>query len=319
MSAGSPLPDWPGIIPTQYQSRLVTRVGLRRKLSTYAEALSALNGANRDRVLAAFNEENTIRKLLSCSCECESIDKLPNAIRQPVKDLFAYSFSLLSPLGIRDKFYRFIFEGMPYRVCAFCGVEYFDPPGAPREPLDHYLAQARYPFAAANIKNLVPMGHKCNSKYKLSQDILRKKNGDRRKSFYPYAAGAGVKITLSNSVPFNGKDGQMPHWRIEFRRSGEEVETWDEVFKIRERYARDILDQDYKAWLNDFGTWCRVRNVEVKTRASLLTALREFAKYHEQLGLSDRSFLKAAVFRMLVRRCMRGDERLRQLLQDILQ
>jgi hypothetical protein len=267
-----------------------------------------------DLVLATFAEQNEIIRLLSCACDCKSIQQLPEPIREPIKNLFGYSFDLLASMGIRDECYRLIFDGMPYRVCAFCGVEYFDAPGAPREPLDHYLAQSRYPFAAANLQNLVPMGHKCNSKYKLSKDILRNKRGVRRRAFNPYGSGKGLKISLSKSIPFAGARREAPAWHISFGRSRQEVDTWDDVFRVRERYMRDILDQEFNPWLSEFAAWCWSRDKRIRTRVLLMAQLQAFVLYHERLGLNERSFLKSAVFRMLLSRCKRGDARLIEFL-----
>ncbi|MCK7494405.1 MAG: hypothetical protein MZW92_26920 [Comamonadaceae bacterium] len=61
---------------------------------------------------------------------------------------------LLTKIGIRDRRYQAIYKSAMYHMCPFCGCEYFDAPGAPREDLDHYLAKSRYPFAAVNLEIL---------------------------------------------------------------------------------------------------------------------------------------------------------------------
>ena len=98
-------------------------------------------------------------------------------------------------------------------MCPFCGCEYFDAPGAPREDLDHYLPKSLYPFAAANLRNLVPMGMKCNERYKLAQDILRDAAGVRRRSFDPYAERQ-IKVILDNSVPLAARTAKRPTGRL---------------------------------------------------------------------------------------------------------
>ena len=251
---------------------------------------------------------------MSCACNCETIDDLPLGIRGPISELFSYSFNLLTLLGVRDECYRVIYSATPHHVCAFCGLEYFEAPGAPREALDHFLARSLYPFAAANLHNLVPMGHKCNSNYKLSQDILRGTGGVRRRSFNPYGMVAGIRISLSESEPFAGRDGQTPAWQIAFDPDSEEVTTWDTIFRIRTRYARDILDEEFKNWLTNFWDWCRRAEINLNSERTLLHALERYVGCHEDCGLSDRSFLKAAMFRMLLKHCQEGNARLIQLL-----
>jgi hypothetical protein len=317
LPGGRQIPDWPDIIPAAYRPRLRTRTGLRRRFETYIEKVSALALREQDRTIRAFAEENDIARLRSGSCECEAIDDLPQTIRDAVRDLFDYSFGLLAGLGIRDECYRLIFAGSRYQVCAFCGVEYFDAPGAPRQALDHYLAQSRYPFAAANLRNLVPMGDKCNSKYKLSQDILRRSDGTRRRAFDPYGAFDGVTVSLRSSIPFEGRGGQLPAWDVDFGAVGEEVDTWNEVFRIRERYIRDILDPHFRTWLGEFSAWSRGMQLPMQTKTGVLNALKGYISFQDACGLNDRAFLKGAAFRMLLYHCKAGNERLIQLLGDL--
>ena len=119
-------------------------------------------------VLACLVQQNRIADLAICATDCEILSDLPKAIQAPVAEPCNFAFELLTGLGVRDRHYRAIYTTVPYHVCPFCGCEYFDAPGAPREDLDHYLPRNLYPFAAANLRNLVPMGMKCNERYKLA-------------------------------------------------------------------------------------------------------------------------------------------------------
>jgi hypothetical protein len=161
------------------------------------------------------------------------------------------------------------------------------------------------------------MGQKCNSKYKLAQDILRKGDGSRRRCFDPYGAVATISVSLLESQPFAGRDGQLPAWTIEFNPDSDEVTTWDDVFRIRDRYQRDILDPSFKTWLTEFSSWCRYAQLRLENTEELLAALQNYADIHETFALNDRSFLKAALFRMLLKHCSEGNERLSELLQDL--
>lgn len=317
LADGGTTPEWPMIVPQRFRSRLKTRRGLGDYLKKYTLAVGGLNPEEREQIIRAFDDENQISRLLACACNCVTVDDLPGAIRAPIADLFEYLFGLLTELGIRDDAYRAIYQAEPDHVCAFCGLEYFEAPGGKREAFDHYLLRNRYPFAAANLRNLVPMGHKCNSSYKLVQDILRNLDGTRRRSFDPYGAITGIRISLVNSEPFAGADGQTPAWTIDFEPEGEEATTWDEVFRIRERYRRDVLDADFKRWLEDFGRWCRRQHADLNGEDDLLSALQGFAEDHEEMGLRERAFLKASMFRMLLRHCQDGHERLKQLLRGM--
>jgi hypothetical protein len=317
LRANETLPVWPTIIPVEYRDRLSGRRGLRNKLKEYTEVLAALSPQNQERVLEAFDNQNRIPELLSCASNCDALLDLPTRIQKPSKELFKFAFSLLTDHGIRDAQYAIIYRSTQYKVCPFCGCESFDAPSAPREDLDHYLAMEYYPFAAVNLRNLVPMGSRCNSSYKCRQDILKRGDGTRRRSFDPYGSTT-VEISLDNSQPFAGTNNRIPRWQIDFNHDIEEVDTWDEVFHIRERYERDILDQSFESWLDDFSSWCHYSGVEHSSNQEVINILKRYSDYLEILGIKDRCFLNAAVFRMLHNHCEAGNKRLIEFIKDVM-
>ncbi|WP_414564764.1 MULTISPECIES: hypothetical protein [unclassified Anabaena] len=319
LKAAATLPAWPEIIPARYRKRLENRRGLEDRLNNYKTSLEKLTIAEQNRIIQAFHDQNQIDLLLSCQLDCEAIGDLPEAIHEPVKKLFEFGFELLTKLEIRDKHYKVIYDAAPSHTCPFCGCENFDAPEAPREALDHYLAESKYPFAASNLRNLVPMGNKCNSSYKRAEDILIRKDGTRRKSFDPYNC-TRIRLSLKNSQPFAGTRtpiGQIPRWQIEFEPNTEEVITWDEVFYIRERYERDVLNPKFKSWLDDFKHWCKSAQIAPSSDKELMDGLNRYATLYEEMGISDRAFLKAAVFRMLHTHCQQGDQRLISFIMNI--
>jgi hypothetical protein len=314
--AGKRYPTWPKILPDAYRAKLRARNALRDRVRAYDRAIRKLAKPDRDLVLQAVEEENRIADLLSGACECATIDALPKAIHEPVDALFGLAFGLLTDLDVRDQQYAAIYAAAPERMCAFCGTEYFDAPGAPREALDHYLTKSRYPFAAANLRNLVPMGHKCNSSYKLANDLLRCADGSRRVAFDPYNH-ANVSVLLDDSAPFDGTTENTPRWVIRFAPESPAVPTWDEVFSVRERYRRDHLDPSFANWLGLFGKWARREGLGADTDQALVAALRRYEELWAESGLQDRAFLKAAVFRMLRRHCEAGHQRLMAQLRNL--
>lgn len=315
-------PAWPEIIPERYRKRLQKRTGLKDRLKTYQSTVEKLTTVEQERIIQALQDQNEIALLLSCQRNCEAIADLPEAIHEPVKKLFEFAFELLTKLEIRDNHYKAIYDSVPSHTCPFCGCEYFDAPGAPREALDHYLAESKYPFAASNLRNLVPMGNKCNSRYKLAKDILTKDDGTRRKSFDPYNySPTEIKIFLEKSQPFAGTTtptGQLPLWQIEFEPNTEEVLTWDEVFHIRKRYKRDVLDAEFNSWLRHFNSWLKRHNIAHTSDEELVDAIDRYATDYEDMEMSDRAFLKAAVFRMLHTHCKKGDRRLISFIRTVI-
>lgn len=316
LDAGEVSKAWPEVIPERYRNKLSDRPGLQDRLNLYIKALRTLDHDDRKRILNAMYDQNKISLLLSCDYECESVDDLPKQIREPATELFKFAFKLLTDLSIRDRYYSKIYYNREDHVCPFCGCERFTAPGGPRVALDHYLNESRYPFAAANLRNLIPMGHECNSKHKLAQDILRTNQGKRRKAIDPYRH-LGVRISLDNSRPFAGRNGVIPLWQIEFEPNTQEVETWEHVFRIQERYKRDELDPSFNSWLREFSSWCKYSNVTYEIDEALVDAIERYANHMENSGISDRAFLKAAVFRMLHKHCKQGHKRLFNLIKGI--
>lgn len=309
-------PAWPRIVPKPQQARLKPHTGLRDRLKAYDKAVRGLAKHDRDAVLTAVDDQNRIAELLSAKCTCLAIDGLHADVREPVRSLFDFAFRLLTDLSIRDEHYKAIYDSTVEHVCPFCGAEIFEVPGAPREALDHYLPKSRYPFAAANLRNLVPMGHKCNSNYKLAEDLLYDNSGRRRVAFDPYNHTT-ISVVLDDSDPFGGATANTPNWVIKFIPDTPAVQTWDEVFSIRDRYRQSHLDQDFKRWLTGFQHWARSTNLQADTDDKLVDALRKYEEYLVASGIQDRAFLKAAVFRMLRHHCERGHQRLKDQLRDL--
>ena len=310
-------PQWPAILPNDYQSRLIASTGLRVHLENYAKALRKLSKSHQDQILQAIADQNKISELLSGGCDCAMIDELPKPIQTCIKELFIYAFDKLKDLGVRESHYAHIYASIPHKVCPFCGVEYMDPPGARREDLDHYLPKSLYPLAAANLRNLVPMGHKCNSKYKLSTDVLRRSDGTRRVAFDPYDH-TEISVVLDDSEPFDGEESNIPRWVMRFNPDIPAATTWDEVFEIRVRYYRDHLNPSYKKWLKDFRSWSRSANLMGNTDTLIVEALRRYETYNIECGIQDRAHLKAAVFRMLRLHCEAGNRRLLNIMKDLI-
>lgn len=317
IDSGSEYPGWPAVLPAPHRTTLTSRIGLRDRLNAYDSAARELTKTDRDAVLQAVEEENRIADLLSGECECCTMDGLPEILRGPVDALFKFAFGLLTELDVRDQQYAAIYAASPEHICPFCGTEYFDAPGAVREALDHYLARSRYPFAAVNLRNLVPMGHKCNSNYKLAIDILRCDDGSRRVAFDPYNH-TQIRVLLDDSEPFDGATENTPRWEIRFEPETPAVPTWDDVFAVRARYRRDHLDPSFSSWVRLFSKWARQEGLSADTDEEVVEALRRYEEFWTDSGLQDRAFLKAAVFRMLRRHCEVGHERLIKQIRDLI-
>lgn len=318
VEAGQPYPTWPSIVPEVHRETMRRRTGLRNRISAYDNALRGLPRADRDIILAAATDQNRIEDLLSGTSNCNPIGALHENVHEPVERLFDFAFELLSALELRDRHYEGIYDAAAEHICPFCGLEYFDAPGTRREDLDHYLAKSRYPFAAVNLRNLVPMGNKCNAKYKHAKDLLYREDGTRRVALDPYNHTA-ISVGLDESEPFGGSSGHIPRWVVGFVPESQAIQTWDEVFSVRERYRESHLDPDYLSWLDGFRKWARREGVSADSDEALVDALGRYEQIWLDVGLKDRAFLKAAVFRMLRRHCENGHQRLMEMLKNLVE
>lgn len=280
------------------------------KIAKFAQEARNLSNAEKYGVLECLSSQNQIPELFSGAAP---IAPLPDGLRPEfiaaTKELFNAAFKLLTALGVRDRQYHKVYEGIPARVCAFCGIEPLNSPEPemPRESLDHYLALSLFPFAGVNLRNLSPMGHKCNSSHKLAKNILLAEGGDRRKCFDPYGDRV-AKVILLNSRPFEGpvKDlFVLPDWRIDFENEQEETSTWDEVFDIRGRYRANILDAEMRDWIDHFAQWWSGQVAEPPTDAHGVTGLlQNYVDLVIQEGFSNSTFLRRATFEMLIHQCL---------------
>lgn len=322
-------PKWPDVLPEVYRDALERRTGLRQRVVRYFDVLVMESPDVRERVLRAMSEQNSIASLLALQSECESAASFSPDICKVTLDLFEFGFDLLTGLGVRDAHYRTMVAGMPKPVCPFCGIEFlaapprmvmaddFDPAeqDVHREALDHYLARTVYPFAAANLANLPPMGSRCNT-IKRHKDILRHADGKRRRAFSPYSP-IRVSVSLKNSVPFGNRT--LPSWEVSFDPYSEEVETWNDIFEVRNRYVSDVLNLNFKRWVEAFGCIVRrrltMRSVDLSD-AVLLEFLRDYCAELELQNLSGHESLQLPVFRWLDERCAAADRELLDFLKD---
>jgi len=300
-------PDaWPECIEEAHREVLRPKHGLRDRRGKLLERYAALSAADRAQVREAMNRQNAIPAIFDDGLPCVRLGDLPDQIRAQIKDLFEFAFGLLTSLGLRDGNYKKLYEQLEYKVCAFCGVELLDAPGQKREALDHYLKISDYPFAGTNFRNLSPMGTKCNSRYKLKQDILFDAvSGDRRVCCDPFGSPTLI-LSLNDSRPFKGPRVNLvtcPDWDIKWVGGDPgKLETWETVFGISERYRESSLNPNFRSWIDHFCQWA-VRKPVASTPDLLRDLLHEFSDVVVPEGFADSAFLKRATFQMLAGQC----------------
>ena len=165
---------------------------------------------------------------------------------------------------------------------------------------------ALYPFVGADLRNLPPACDECNSRFKGGSDVLFDGGGQRRRCSDPYA-GPTYQVCLSASELFAGNevDGfKLPRWEIEFAGGPpEQAETWNAIYRIKERYGRDVLDAEFRSWIAHFAEWFVCEFGRGKSPDEVAAELPRYIGGVIQDRLTDKAFLKAEVFRLIQASC----------------
>ena len=216
----------------------------------------------------AYQHNNAIEDLCVQNGDCKPFyfDEL-KAISEPLHEaLYKFNRRLFESvvnlnlvqkkLGctMLDHYHDFMTENEEGK-CPFCGIG--DMKGiyeSRREAYDHYLPKGLYPFSAINFRNLVPMCNDCNSAYKLSKDPLyNKEKKTRRKAFYPFAEAEHPTIEIElNFRKLFSADTKPEEFdlHIKAKNADEELDTWNDLFGIEERYkAKCLKKNEGKYWM----------------------------------------------------------------------
>lgn len=283
---------------------LAHREALKSHYDAFRTAAERLSAKQRNKVLRALEEQNNIPAVFDGVVACPQIASIPVKIREPIKALFNAAFDALKSLKIRDRQYQTIFDNLPGKCCPFCGIEPFESPGLAREDLDHYLPRSLYPFAGANLRNLAPMGGKCNRSYKGVQDMICDEMGERRRCFDPYGKSQAT-VSLMESRPFEDNETgpfPLPVWQVDLLGDSDYVATWDQVFQIRSRYESKVKVH-FRDWMMHFANWCAMEVGPITTQQEVISALQRYLNSVLQLTHDEGAHLRRALFEMLHQKC----------------
>ncbi|QHS12691.1 hypothetical protein [Shewanella sp. Arc9-LZ] len=187
-------------------------------------------------------------------------------------------------------------------ICPFCGLNaYKNVFGSRREDLDHYLFKGKYPFAAANMWNLVPTCSECNQDYKKTKDVLFDA-GVRTEAYYPYRKIGGVNLKVNLNIGFDNKtpDAWNIHITPKIAAELKQVENWVRIYGITRRYKNEIAAEH--------DNWIMTELLERGTVFVDTNGFRRFmisrARVHKKLfekKLAPKSFLKTSFFVFVAR------------------
>ena len=295
--------------------------GIRDRFFEYKTELCKLAPEKRSEILEVLDSQNRISHLLDGTEQIQLLSSKSVALHEVAKRLFVFCYERLLGTNARTRQYEVIFKSLDDKICPFCGIDRVMDPEDTAQDQDHYLAKSIYPFAAVNMKNLVPMCRSCNRDYKKNIDMIVDENGARRKAFNPYHCDP-PRISVSGSSPIPDATPIGFNWEIEFLSSVEEAENWDRVFSIRERYRRDVLNHYFGKWLGAFAGKCakdRKRGIigtelaEEEIRCQLAQYQEDKAEFPSP-GLAG--FLEPLVFEMLLKLYDSKHERIVNFVRD---
>jgi hypothetical protein len=146
--------------------------------------------------------------------------------------------------------------------------------------------------------------------------MIRDLTGARRIAFYPYGCGS-TRILLDGDASM--EDG-LPRfvWRVSFDPASAEAETWDQVFSVRTRLDRDLLNcSQIGRWIRSFGEWCRRKLAEddIANPVVIRAVMLDYAKDAELFPHGRDAYIPQ-VFRLLHRWCD-DDEKLFAFIIDM--
>jgi hypothetical protein len=252
-----------------------------------------LTAAQRAQVATWYDNNNDIESLCSGNpakpavtySQIKAIDeKLEEELKSFCKSLFnnvIHLEAVTSRIGEIDAHYKAFVTENKEGKCPYCG--YNDIKGVhhtKKEAYDHFLPKGTYPFSSVNFRNLALICHECNSSYKLQTDPTRhidpisREAGGPRKAFYSYA-GVEPAITIAMNLSADDVTKLQPKdidLQITAPGRDEEVEAWQDVFGIEERYKAKCCGEN-----DGIGWFTRVRDE------------------HQNYGLTPQAMLEAEI------------------------
>lgn len=298
--------EFPLNVDDNYQEIISGYPAIITRFLKLTEGLEELDAEEREIIRNAAVTQNQFPEIFDGVSNCIDCSTTLPKIHELARDLFEFSFRDLSivkspgsEISIRDHHYIINSEHLPKRCCPFCGLERFEPyhPDIPRPDLDHYLVVSKYPFAGINLKNLAPMGDRCNSSYKLALDVLHD-DGNRVPCYDPYG-DLTTTISLDGSQIFGDPEGN-PLWQVNLGPDAPETYNWNRVFRIRTRIEHGVLRADFQSWLGEIGGFLQGLDFDVNILEHVTSGLQRYKKTCQTDSLPGIGLLKEAAVSLIL-------------------
>lgn len=277
------------------------RILLKKHIHEIFKLCSKLNDLQLTYIRDAFNANNNIEALCINTVNPVFYDDLSSEI----SPLFAKKIKVFF-----NNLYEKVFNQQPFyinkhydeffqsnqAICPFCGLVSLQKNSlVHREAYDHYLPKEKYPFNTVNLKNLLPMCSKCNEFYKKTKDPLFDTN--RKKAFFYFGNNPEFNIKI-NIMKSSADDFEL---ELSFISSvmQEEVDTWNRLFELDERYRTDFFYADnFGATILNHWYSCSKRDAKYVENEMYL---------FEQNPYIDKNFLKKSLLEASIRQDIFND------------
>jgi len=276
---------------------------LIEKFAKFFNSYKVLNNADRDKFNTLVKRSDFIEVFyedINLCCKDYQSDNLRNLLgNDSLKNLMIYLYTNVfgsNRKNLLDHYLK-IFDLMPQKICPFCGLEKMH--RMYKEDYDHLAPKALYPLFALNLKNMAPMCHICNSKFKTQIDIFYK-NNIRRPFAYPYTTTIDIDLDFTGSIIDQADSSNfLGIWNIKIFPVNLLTATWVDVFNIKERYEKDYLEVDFNDWMDEFIDSLIRDNVRIEEIKDLVAQFSIMAESLYRIRLNNCNIIKAPLFKFL--------------------
>ncbi|WP_433811345.1 hypothetical protein [Flavobacterium johnsoniae] len=275
---------------------------LKRKLASFFSSYKILDKNLKDEFTRMITKSQNIEQffndetlIISDTMSVRIIQILGNrSFNILVNHLFKVT---LKSFNIKNH-YLSIYDNMPHKVCPFCGVEKMHK--SFQEDYDHLAAKKDYPMIAIHMKNLAPMCHTCNSKYKGEKDVLHNSNMTRKTFVYPYNESYTVTLSFENCIiPQTDLTNPKGNWEVGFLPQNSITDNWSSIFGIKKRFKEDYLESNFEDWLEEFIDGLIYSGIRITTKQEVIDQLNRWSVSLEGKKFLNTNFIKAPLFNFL--------------------
>lgn len=216
-------------------------------------------------------------------------------IQKELKELFNFLYEkTLTSFNIKNHYNiiseKLLDEYIPV-ICPICGTGELSDPDIIKADYDHLLCQELYPFTSIFLGNLIPCCIQCNRGTKKNTDILRNQYSQRRKFKYPFSEEFKINSTLKIDVTLNSS---VVRWKVDINPYNEYTQTWDEIYKIKDRYEKIITKNFFRFWLKELKDECIEE--KVNKRKNFINKINVKINTYKKNPLSSFGLLRAPAF-----------------------